>query len=280
MEYRPNDLRRLQQAELSILKEIDALCERHNIPYFLDSGSALGAVRHGGFIPWDDDMDIGMLRSDYERFLDIAARELSENCDLLIPGKAPHYAAMFAKVMRKNTKFYTAETVEAGLHQGVFVDVFPYDDLSDEEAVAKSQLKKGRAWQSISYLYHAKTINVPHRGALGAAERLACRCSHYVVRALLTEQTISSRFSKGTRNLDTDTKRCVAFAAPIAGGLEKARLFPTKRIAFEDTELPVPADTDYYLEKAFGDDWNQLPPLEKRRNHAPIVLELPKEERQ
>ncbi|WP_304597434.1 LicD family protein, partial [Adlercreutzia caecimuris] len=72
MQYDPDDLRQLQLVELEVLLAIDELCARYDIPYFLDSGSALGAMRHGGFIPWDDDIDIGMLREDYERFVAVA----------------------------------------------------------------------------------------------------------------------------------------------------------------------------------------------------------------
>jgi len=72
VQYDPDDLRQLQLVELEVLLAIDELCARYDIPYFLDSGSALGAMRHGCFIPWDDDIDIGMLREDYERFVAVA----------------------------------------------------------------------------------------------------------------------------------------------------------------------------------------------------------------
>ena len=71
------DLRKLQMIELEMLLEIDRICRKHNIEYFLSSGSLLGAVRHGGFIPWDDDLDIYMMRKEYERFLDICRTELN-----------------------------------------------------------------------------------------------------------------------------------------------------------------------------------------------------------
>lgn len=278
MEYQPGDLKRLQSAELSILKEIDELCTRHDIPYFLESGSALGAMRHGGFIPWDDDIDIGMLRPDYERFLQLAAIELSETCELLVPGISDHYAAMFAKVMRKGTKFYTNETLEAGLHQGIFVDVFPYDDLSTDESIAQAQIASGRTWQSVSYLYHAKTINVPHKGVLGSAERLGCRCAHHLIHFALSEDRIYEQFRKRTQCIGEPSDLCVAFAWPVENGFEKRRLIPARRIPFEGLSLPVPADTEYYLEKVFGSDWRQLPPVDERRNHAPIILEFAQEE--
>ena len=140
MQYDPDDLRQLQLVELEVLLAIDKLCARYDIPYFLDSGSALGAMRHGGFIPWDDDIDIGMLREDYERFVAVALDELPEGYRLLTPDVTEGYAPMWAKVMREGTKFYTRETLEAGLDQGVFVDVFPYDRLCEDVREAQRQV--------------------------------------------------------------------------------------------------------------------------------------------
>ena len=86
MKYRPDVLKALQEAELEILCTIDALCREEGIAYFLDGGTALGAVRHNGFIPWDDDIDIGMLRPEYDRFIERARIALPDAYELVVPG--------------------------------------------------------------------------------------------------------------------------------------------------------------------------------------------------
>lgn len=278
MEYAPEDLRVVQRIELSILEEIDRLCTAYDIPYFLESGTALGAMRHGGFIPWDDDIDIGMLRTDYERFLQLASEHLGNDFDLIIPGKTPRYAAMFAKVTRKGTKFLTEETLEAGLDLGIFVDIFPYDNLSDDEKIAAWQIRQGGLWQRISYLYHAPSVNVPHKGLIGLLEKYACRCAHAAFRMLLSEAFIAKRFNKAASAAASEnSQRCITFPWPDTGGFWKDRLFPTKRATFEGREFPLPGDAEYFLETMYGSDWTELPPPEKRRNHAPVVLEYEEE---
>ena len=157
-------LKKLQETELDILLVIAAFCEERGIEWFMDSGTALGAMRHGGFIPWDDDIDIGMMRGDYERFIELAQDGLPAGYSLQTFDNNETFAGLFAKVYKEGTAFHTKETIEAGCDQGIFVDVFPYDVLAADAGQRARQLKTARTWQSASYLYHAKTITVPHKG--------------------------------------------------------------------------------------------------------------------
>lgn len=146
MQYDDRDLRKLQLLELRILKEIDRVCRELGITYFLDSGSVLGALRHGGFIPWDDDIDLGMPRADYDRFVAEAPALLGEEYVVSTPETNPHQAALFGKVWLRGTRFATEETIEAGFDQGIFVDLLPYDALSSDSATAARQRRDCRFW--------------------------------------------------------------------------------------------------------------------------------------
>lgn len=159
-------LKKLQLNELEILKTIAALCDEHGIAWFIDAGTLLGAARHQGFIPWDDDIDIAMLRSDFDRFIEVARGHLPDGYSLHTFGNTPGFAGMFAKVYRDGTVFATRETQEAGCDQGIFVDIFPYDFLEPDERIEAKQRRTAKLWQSASYLWHSKTIVVPHGGGV------------------------------------------------------------------------------------------------------------------
>lgn len=274
MRYDDRTLRKMQLIELDILKDVDRVCRENGIAYFLDSGSALGAARHDGFIPWDDDIDIGMLRDDYDRFLAVAPQALGERYEVSDPLSSGRHSAMFAKVWLKGTKFYTVETLDAGVRQGVGIDVMPYDVLSLDETVAAKQQKDCRLLQMILYLYHSRHVVVPHKGILGSLERGACCAAHVVLRALYSHEGLVERFQKSAlAGLEDpgDSLMCMSYVS--IGSFPRKVLVPTGRHVFEDGEFPVPADLESYLEIMFG-DWRELPPVGERRQHAPVELGL------
>lgn len=123
------EIRPLQMVCLEILKEIDRICTKYNIQYWLEGGSMLGAVRHHGFIPWDDDLDIAMFREDYERFLKIAQKELKPEYFLQTHEIEREYPLFFAKVRKNNTYIEEECFLSLNFHKGIFVDIFPVDKL-------------------------------------------------------------------------------------------------------------------------------------------------------
>lgn len=274
MRYDDETLRTMQLLELDILRDVDRVCREHGIAYFLDSGSALGAARHGGFIPWDDDIDLGMLREDYDRFLAVAPEALGMRYEVSEPLTSSRHSAMFAKVWRKGTKFYTTETLDAGLKQGVGIDIMPYDVLSADPYTAARQKKRCRMLQMALYLYHSRHVVVPHRGVMGALERAACTVAHALMRAFTSHERLVARFQDaalaGARQ-PGDELMCMSYV--WVGSFPREVLAPPMPVAFEDAEFPAPARLERYLELMFG-DWRELPPVEQRRQHAPIELDL------
>lgn len=274
MQYDEKILRQLQLVELGMLLEIDKACKTLGIQYFLDSGTALGAARHKGFIPWDDDVDLGMLRADYERFLAEAPSALPSNFKICTPENTEGYAPFFAKVIRTDTCFATAETIEAGFDQGVFIDIFPYDALSADASVAQAQKKQCDLCQKLSYLYHSGSIVVPHKGALGQAEKIACKFAHQVVRRVETPQKLAAKFDVwAKRGADNPGTKYAIMAYSTTTEMPEDVIFPLGTACFEGYELPVPGNLNEYLTIFYG-DWRQLPKERNRRNHAPLQLDL------
>lgn len=125
-------LRDHQLMMLEMLSEVDRICKKHNIRYMLFAGTLLGAVRHKGFIPWDDDLDIVMLRPEYERFLEIAKDEINQTLFYLQSEFSPHWPMFFSKIRRNGTaciERYIPKDFDT--HMGVYIDIFPCDNLHD-----------------------------------------------------------------------------------------------------------------------------------------------------
>lgn len=270
-------LRKLQAAELETLLAISEACKKANITWWMDSGTCLGAIRHQGFIPWDDDIDIGMMREDYNRFLEIAPDVLPKGYTLHTSKDTRGFAPLFAKVFVDDTLFETQETKEAGLLQGIFVDVFPYDNLQSDESLRKRQIQGASTAQYLSYLYHAKSITVPHKGMLGAVESVGCRFAHAVLRLLVRN---SGRFQQRfddcalASGSSAASDNLITLVWPSMEPIPQADIVPTALTSFEGHELPVPGNTQSYLEKMYG-EWQRIPEPEERHTHLPLKLVFP-----
>lgn len=265
-------LQKLHSEELEILKVIAEVCEANKITWFLDSGTALGAARHKGFIPWDDDIDIGMMRQDYDRFVHHAHKWLPSGYSLHTFENTAGQSALFAKVCRDNTLFETKETSEAGCEQSIFVDVFAYDALASDASQRRKQLANAHLWQYISYLYHSGDIVVPHKSMLGLVERLACRVMHRVLNLLVDRSDILVRFNRSImREGEGVSEEYTILSWAGMDPCPRDMLIPCGRATFCDMEFPVPRRLDSYLENMYG-DWRKLPAPEERRTHLPQRL--------
>ena len=134
-------LRKVQLVQLEIAKEIQRVCQENDIRCFLVAGSFLGAVRHQGFIPWDDDMDIGMFRSDYEKFCRIAPQKLDKRYCLQNWHTDPNYSLPFGKVVKRNTLYMENKKSRRIQENGIYVDIFAYDN-APEDPLERANLAK------------------------------------------------------------------------------------------------------------------------------------------
>lgn len=132
-----DQLIKIQQIELSILNEFSKICQKHNLTYFLVGGSCLGMIRHKGFIPWDDDIDLGMPRKDYQKFCEIAKAELPDDLVLQNFDTEPQCGLVFGKIRKKGTILSENYSYHINMNQGVWIDIFPYDFVSNNKWIRK-----------------------------------------------------------------------------------------------------------------------------------------------
>jgi lipopolysaccharide cholinephosphotransferase len=260
---------------LEILAEVDRICKKYNLTYFLDGGTLLGAVRHEGFIPWDDDIDVAMPRADYEQFLGICAFELSDDFYITTP-KSKCYHYLFAKIEKKNTLFLTSELLwnykKLGYKRGIYVDIFPLDNIKSK---AFFNLRKIIIRGLTAFIAGKLNICNESRRIRAKVKRAAAFfCSFTLLKA--HREFICKR--------DNKKKNCKYFTSFGSQYNAKRTLFlkeellPVSHVLFEGKHYPAPKNPDYFLRTKYGENYMELPPLEKRISHNPVIIKLGGEE--
>ena len=264
-EYDDEVLKHLQSLELMILKDFIKICEENNLKYYMYAGSLLGAVRHNGFIPWDDDLDVVMFRDDFERFKEIFIQSKSDKYELLCNETQADYFYFLAKLMLKNTRFEESWIDQVNFNIGINIDIFVFDDLSEGNFKRNYQLKK-------SFLYNKLLIMSKIRlNDLPATTKLVTHMGYYILNLFrIKPSTLNKRglnFLKKYKNPDSEYVFDISATAeeyPLI--FKKDDFKEVKKIKFEDIEVNVPKNYDKILTAIYG-DYMELPPKEKRYNH-------------
>lgn len=260
-------LRALQLVELELLTEFHRVCQKGNIRYTLTGGTLLGAVRHGGFIPWDDDSDVSMLREEYEKFLKACESELDTSKFYLQHMKnTPGYRWGYAKLRRKDTLFLRANQEHMPYEQGIFMDIFPRDGVPDG-AVARS-IHKIECWCIRKTLWSA-VGRVAH-------PNLWMRY-WYSILYKISERYIYTLYDNLVRRSNKrDTKLVRNLTFPIPGGYNgylREWYQENDFILFEGKSFMVNKRYREWLTQEFG-DYMKLPPKEKRKVHPIMEFRL------
>lgn len=259
------DMIRLHTLELKIAGEIRRICEKEHISYFLTAGTTLGAVRHGGFIPWDEDMDLGMLREEYERFLSACQRELGEEFELQTWDTHPGYPFAFAKVRLKDTCIEEAFCREADFSHGIFVDIFPFDSAPDRPFLRKVQ--------GLRYFLLIRLLWIKKHCGTNLKDQSPKQRLRYglfrLLSLLLPYGWLKERFRRVMVRYNRQTTQCLV--APGSYAYQK-EMIPRKwtqeltLLPFEEDAFPTYEAWDAYLTHMYG-DYRKLPPEEQRHKH-------------
>ena len=260
-------LRQVQMTELEILLEIDRICKKCGIHYNIIAGTMLGAVRHKGFIPWDDDADVAMLREEYERFRDACKAELDSSRfyfqdHICTPG----YRWGYGKLRRKNTLFLREHQEHMPYEQGIFVDVFPLDAVPDTH-IGRTVMNI-QCWLIRKFLW----ARVGKFDSPMLVKRII-----YSAADLFREKIYLDTLDKmidASKRKDTKWVRILTFPTPTYEyGYLKKWYTDSKNVDFEGFVFPGVTDADEYLSFKFG-NYMVPPPEEQRKTHPVSELRL------
>lgn len=253
------NLRELKQIQLELLKDVHNFCLSNGLHYSLAYGTLLGAVRHKGYIPWDDDIDIMMLRKDYTKFVALYKSDFFRVVDMSVHSD---YALPFAKV--EDTRTVIDEHIEGGSPYGVNIDVFPVDNVPDEISVRKSFYKRKSFWNA---LYNLKTVKV--RKGRSLKKNFILMLGHVFLWPI-SRRLVAMKMSELSTTYQNMKTSYVGIISPADSRIEE--MIPASYfndyicVPFEDENVMSIKNSNGYLIAAYG-NYMQLPPVEKRVSH-------------
>lgn len=255
---------KLKVIELDMLKIFIGICSKLDIKYYVLGGTMLGAVRHKGFIPWDDDIDVGLYRRDYELFCQKAQELLPEGLFLQTGETDPEYIGGFAKIRNSNTTFVESSTKKFRINHGVYLDIFPLDYYPETKAEQRLFELKNR----IIKMRLRREYTLDDRAKGSRAKEFAAAVASAA--AMLIYPTVESACT-AREKLYTSVKSSEMFAN-YNGAWGKKEIVPAfwygegRMMPFEDIQVCVPEHCEKWLAQVYG-DYMQFPPEEKRVTH-------------
>jgi lipopolysaccharide cholinephosphotransferase len=271
MEYSPERLRKLQLVQLLPFLEIKRICDKHNIHYTPIGGTLLGTVRHKGFIPWDDDIDVGMLREEYNKFLEVAKDELRPEFFLQTYETDPNYPKAIARLCVNKTTYMLKWEKDADIHHGVFTDIFPYDNSPNH--------KLGQTYHKymIKWLYRATYHKY---SPYGKPTSIKGKVFLFVMSLPFTFNNKNSvrllwdKIMQKYNAIPTEYVVRTGSQYPYEKvRIKRALMEEFVKMDFEGFNISVMKGYHEHLSENYG-DYMQLPPIEKRKNVQTECVDL------
>lgn len=270
-------LERLHKAEMVILKDFIAICEKHNINYFAIAGTAIGAVRHQGFIPWDDDIDLAMLREDYEKFAKVAPQEFAGKYEMMAPDLPKKYYNLQPAMVRLGTRFITENAWAGKYEPGIFLDLFIYENIPDDKEEAAIIIKKCRTYKILYIIRNVNHFKLLKGRSL--KQKLKNIVSGFIRLGLLivphSDRWLYKKYMSYATKYYGKSETYTALCDPGSHimGIKRDEIFPLVDMPFEDITIKMLNKYEDQLKRHMG-NYMEIPPVEKRTNHSPRELDF------
>ncbi len=252
-------LEQIHSIQVTLLSAFKQICDDNQLSYWIDFGTLLGAVRHDGhFIPWDDDLDVSMPREDYQKFLRLASNQLPESMFLQTAESDPFYDIYMVEAKLRHNDSIFIEFEDARFHQGVYIDIFPYDKTFSD---AKKRKRHQRKYKSkiVGYRQNVFT-SLPFWKDLRPLRKKVLSFIYRFVSIEKTEQNILDMWRSDPSWVWRPTLASKGDDTPVS----ESQLFPLKEVNFEGVTVTVPNKTEEHLKVLYG-DWESLPPIEQQK---------------
>lgn len=276
-EYNSKTIEKIHKCEMMILKDFIKVCEENGLTYFGLWGTGIGALRHKGFIPWDDDIDVALLRADYEKLLTIFKNDYADKYYIINAAENDKYPLMTTRICIKGTRFIEESLKGLDCPLGIFLDVYALDNLAVEEKAGEKQAFEAWFYGKLLLLKHVPFPVLPFKGI----KKKIAHGITFVAWLFLNLFCVSHRYLyKKALEAGQKYNHCQTGMYAFFYGTNRFHnrfshddLFEVRKLPFEDIVMTFPQKLEKTLEDVYG-DFMQLPPVEKRKNHYPYILEF------
>ncbi len=264
-------VRKLQLIELDILKEVDRICRKNDIKYFLCGGTLIGAIRHKGFVPWDDDIDMLMTRDNYNKFIKACKNDLGDKYFIDCYQTNKKCTFPYIKIKEKGTLYVETKNQDCyDDNSSIWIDVFPLDAV-------KKPLGKFQLFQYKMYNYITTLITIKNGSNYYQNSKIKKKIYGFILKFVPFRLMVFTLNKVITHYKLDKVDYCTSFCSSYGifkETYEKDKLFPYNELEFEDCKFMGISGYDYFLGKIYG-DYMKLPPKEKKVNHKPYLIKFP-----